>query len=123
MPSYTERTAISKPNDFNSIPNNAGAGGVVNNNINESVNNVTIEGSTISIFNQEFLNTSSATLTWTQNNNTLPTTNTASSIHVYQNGQKLIASQFTITQPDTVTIDSDTHYNGANYIIFAILIQ
>jgi hypothetical protein len=53
----------------------------------------------------------------------LPTTNTDASIQVYQNGQKLIASQYIITQPDTITIDSNTHYDGSNYIVFAININ
>jgi hypothetical protein len=123
MPNYTERVVLSKPRDYNEVANNAGSGGVVNNNVTETINNVTVNGSMISIFNQEFINTNSNILTWTQNNNNLPITNLSSSIHVYQNGQKLIASQYTITQPNTITIDSNTHYDGANYIIFAIIIN
>jgi hypothetical protein len=123
MPNYTERTVLSKPRDFAEVANNAGSGGVVNNNVTETINNVTINGSAVSIFNQEFLDTTSAILTWTQNSGKLPTTNLLASIQVYQNGQKLIASQYTITQPDTITIDANTHYDGANYIIFAIIIN
>jgi hypothetical protein len=123
MPSYTERVILSKPNDFNSIPNNAGSGGVVNNNVTETINNVTVNGASVSIFNQEFLNTTSGILTWTQNGGILPTTNLSASIHVYQNGQKLIASQYVITAPATITIDSNTHYDGSNYIVFAININ
>jgi hypothetical protein len=123
MPSYTERVILSKPNDFNSIPNNAGSGGVVNNNVTETVNNVTVTGSAVSIFNQEFLNTTSNILTWTQNGGILPKTNLAASIHVYQNGQKLIESQYVITAPATITIDSNSHYDGSNYIVFAININ
>lgn len=123
MPNYTERVVLSKPRDYNEVANNAGSGGVVNNNVTETINNVTVNGSIISIFNQEFINTNSNILTWTQNNNNLPITNLSSSIHVYQNGQKLIASQYTITQPNTITIDANTHYDGANYIIFAIIIN
>jgi hypothetical protein len=123
MPSFTERVILSKPNDYNNIPNNAGSGGVVSSNVTETINNVTIDGSNISIFNQEFLNTSSAVLTWTQNAGVLPVTNLAASVHVYQNGQKLIASQYVITAPATITIDSNTHYNGSNYIVFAININ
>ena len=123
MPNYTERLVLSKPRDYNEVANNAGSGGVVNNNVTETINNVTVNGSMISIFNQEFINTNSNILTWTQNNNNLPITNLSSSIHVYQNGQKLIASQYTITQPNTITIDANTHYHGANYIIFAIIIN
>ena len=68
MPNYTERTVISKPRDFNQVANNAGSGGVVNNNVTETINNVTVTGSAVTIFNQEFLSTSSNVLTWTQNN-------------------------------------------------------
>jgi hypothetical protein len=123
MPSFTERTVISKPRDFNEVANNAGSGGVVNNNVTETVNNVTVTGSVVSIFNQEFLNTTSGILTWTQNGGILPTTNLLAAIHVYQNGQKLIASQYVITAPATITIDSNTHYDGSNYIVFAININ
>jgi hypothetical protein len=123
MPNYTERLVLSKPRDYNDVANNAGSGGVVNNNVTETINNVTVNGSVISIFNQEFLNTSSAILTWTQNNGVLPVTNLNASIHVYQNGQKLIDSQFSITAPATITIDSNTHYDGSNYIVFAININ
>ena len=123
MPNYTERTVLSKPRDFDQVANNAGSGGVVNNNVTETINNVTINGSAVSIFNQEFLDTTSGTLTWTQNNGKLPTTNLLAAIHVYQNGQKLIDSQYTITLPATITIDSNTHYDGSNYIVFAININ
>ena len=123
MPNYSERTVLSKPRDYNEVANNAGSGGVVNNNVTETKNNVTVTGSLINIFSEEFLATSSNVLTYTKNNGVLPTTNTDASIQVYQNGQKLIASQYTITQPDTITIDSDTHYDNANYIIFAIIIN
>ncbi len=123
MPNYTERTVISKPRDFNQVANNAGSGGVVNNNVTETINNVTVTGSILSIFNQEFLSTSSNVLTWTQNNGVLPVTNLAASVHVYQNGQKLIESQYVITAPATITIDANTHYDGSNYIVFAININ
>lgn len=123
MPSYSERAVVSKPRDYALVANNAGSGGVVNNNVTESINNVTVTGSLISIFSEEFLATLFNVLTYTKNNGLLPTTNTDASIQVYQNGQKLIASQYTITQPDTITIDVNTHYDGANYIIFAIIIN
>jgi hypothetical protein len=122
MPNYTERTVLSKPRDFAEVANNAGSGGVVNNNVTETINNVTVNGSAVSIFNQEFLDTTSAILTWTQNSGKLPTTNLLAAIHVYQNGQKLVDSQYSITLPATITIDSNTHYDGSNYIVFAIII-
>jgi len=123
MPSFTERTVLFRPRDFSQVANNAGSGGVVNNNITETVNNVTITGSIISVFLQEFIEVSSSTLTYTENNGILPSTNLGATIHVYQNGQKLIATQYTITAPDTITIDANTHYDGANYIVFAIIIN
>jgi hypothetical protein len=123
MPSFTERVILSKPNDFNNIPNNAGSGGVVSSNVTETINNVTVNGSNVSIFNQEFIDTTSAILTWTQNSGKLPTTNLLAAIHVYQNGQKLVDSQYSITLPATITIDSNTHYDGSNYIVFAININ
>jgi hypothetical protein len=123
MPNYTERTVLSKPRDFAEVANNAGSGGVVNNNVTETINNVTVNGSAVSIFNQEFLDTTSAILTWTQNSVKLPTTNLLAAIHVYQNGQKLVDSQYSITLPATITIDSNTHYDGSNYIVFAININ
>lgn len=123
MPNYTERTVLSKPRDFDQVANNAGSGGVVNNNVTETINNVTVTGSAIAIFNQEFLDTTSNILTWTQNNGKLPTTNINASIHVHQNGQKLVDSQYTITLPATITIDSNSHYDGSNYIVFAININ
>ena len=123
MPNYTERTVISKPRDYNIVANNAGSGGVVNNNVTETINKFTVTGSAVTIFNQEFLSTSSNVLTWTQNNGVLPVTNLAASVHVYQNGQKLIESQYVITAPATITIDANTHYDGSNYIVFAININ
>ena len=123
MPNYTERTVLSKPRDFDQVANNAGSGGVVNNNVTETINNVTVTGSAIAIFNQEFLDTTSNILTWTQNSGKLPTTNLLAAIHVYQNGQKLIDSQYTITLPATITIDSNSYYDGSNYIVFAININ
>lgn len=120
MPNYTERTILSKPRDFADVANNAGSGGVVNNNVTETINNVTVNGSAVSIFNQEFIAAATGTLTWTQNNGNLPLTNLNASIHVYQNGQKLIDSQYTITAPATITIDASTHFEGSNYIVFAI---
>ena len=123
MPNYTERTVLSKSRDYIEVANNAGSGGVVNNNVTETINNVTVNGSAVSIFNQEFIATSSNVLTWTQNSGKLPTTNLNASIHVYQNGQKLIDSQYTITLPAIITIDSNSHYDGSNYIVFAININ
>jgi hypothetical protein len=82
MPSYSERAVVSKPRDYALVANNAGSGGVVNNNVTESINNVTVTGSLISIFSQEFLATISNVLTYTKNNGLLPTTNTDASIKV-----------------------------------------
>lgn len=43
--------------------------------------------------------------------------NTNANVLVFQNGQKLLPTvQYTISA-STVTIDANTHYNGANYEI------
>jgi len=63
----------------------------------------------------------SRNLSWTKNSGDLPASNTRAQILVFQNGQKLEETvQYAIsynTGPgeSTITIDSTTHYNGANY--------
>jgi hypothetical protein len=37
-------------------------------------------------------------------------------VKVYQNGQLLLYSQYSISGA-TVTINTDTHYNDANYVV------
>ncbi len=64
---------------------------MVNNNVTETINNVTVNGSAVSIFNQEFIAASSNVLTWTQNNGTLPVTNLNASVHVqaHRDGEEI----------------------------------
>jgi hypothetical protein len=79
--------------------------------------------SLFSIFNEEFINTISSTLTFTKNSGVLPTLNLEASIQVYQNGQKLFTNQYTITPPNIITINTDTYYEGSSYSIFVTLIN
>ncbi len=62
---------------------------------------------------QEYKETVSPVLIWTANNFDLTG---AWSFDVYQNGQRLLREQFT-TQAGSVTIDVNTHFDGANYIL------
>lgn len=74
----------------------------------------------VRIFGQEFIDSNTNTLTITENDGTLPVNE--AQITVYQNGQKLIASQWSVSGSDII-IDSTTHYNGANYeILFTIIL-
>lgn len=72
------------------------------------------------VFVQEFINTSSNVLTITENGGNLPAT--TSQIDVLMNGQDLLASQYT-AGASTITIDTDTHYDGANYKVRFLIIQ
>jgi len=83
--------------------------------------------SEVMFYQQSFAAASSAVLTWTENSGTLPTTNTAAQILVFQEGQKLEETvQYTIahaTAPgeSEITIDATTHYTGANYEVLAVI--
>lgn len=67
---------------------------------------------------QNFPNQQDATLTFTQGN--LPTENTAATINVYQQGQKLEETvQYSVSGQD-ITIASGTHYDGASYQVWAL---
>ncbi len=66
------------------------------------------------LFRQEFLAQADDDLTITENNGALPSSNQDALISVYQNGQKLLTSQYSITG-SVITIDGDTHISGANY--------
>lgn len=74
----------------------------------------------VRIFGQEFLDTSSPALTITQNGGALPANETL--ITVFQNGQKLLGSQWS-KAGSVITIDSASHYDGANYEILFTVIQ
>lgn len=120
---YTERSVIIKGLGWESgTPFLAGSGGTSSTNITETISNVSVSGSTFSIYAQEFLSTVSNILTVTKNNNSLPITNQDAQIQVYQNGQLLIKSQYVVTLPNTITIDTNTHYDGSNYIVTFIIL-
>ena len=65
---------------------------------------------------QEYINENNNKLVFTAG--TLPINYART--HVYQGGQKLYTSQYTIVT-SAVTIDNNTHYSGASYQIFAII--
>ena len=65
---------------------------------------------------QEYINENNNKLVFTAG--TLPINYART--HVYQGGQKLYTSQYTIVT-SAVTIDNITHYPGASYQIFAII--
>lgn len=74
------------------------------------------------MYRQQFLNHNSQTLTWTQNSGNLPT-NVTVRAWVFMMGQKLLPSQYSVvanTGPgeSTITIGSDTHFDGANYEVY-----
>lgn len=74
----------------------------------------------INVYSQEFLNTISASQTITVNGGSLPTNE--AQIKVYMNGQKLLQSQWSVSG-STITIDSNTHYDTANYEVEFIVIS
>ena len=65
---------------------------------------------------QEYFDTTSNVLTWTHNNIDLTT---AWSFEIFQNGQRMVESQYTVGV-STVTIDTNSHWDGANYVIVAL---
>lgn len=76
--------------------------------------------SSVVVYVQEFINTTSNVLTITENGGTLPTN--AAQVDVYMNGQDLLTSQWTLGA-STITIDTNTHYDSANYKVRFIIIQ
>jgi hypothetical protein len=74
----------------------------------------------VRIFGQEFLDTSSGTLTITANGGAMPANE--AQITVYQNGQKLLGSQWSKAGA-VITIDPNSHYDGSNYEIVFTTIQ
>lgn len=66
------------------------------------------------LFMQEFLSQAGDDLVITENNGVLPSTDQDAMVKVYQNGQRLLTSQYTIAG-STITIDVLTHISGANY--------
>ena len=72
------------------------------------------------LYSEEFLTMTTNALTVIQNAGILPTNE--AQIKVYQNGQKLLQSQWNASG-STITIDTNTHYDGANYEVEFIIIQ
>ena len=74
--------------------------------------------------NQSFSNTQSNVLEWTQNNGNIFDTSVKGTVFVFQNGNKLDPQLYAIadngSSNDTVTIEANTHFTGANYEIVSI---
>ncbi len=71
------------------------------------------------MFKESFLNSNTAILTVTKNSGVLPSN--LEQLLVFQNGQELISTQFSVAG-SVITIDSSTHFDGSNYVIFFIII-
>jgi hypothetical protein len=119
---YTEKTVLFRGLDFDSgrTPNHS-AGGVAGTGSTTPTNSTpnTQNSSVTKVFTQEFLNSNTAILTVTKNAGVLPAV--TEQILVFQNGQLLVDSQYSISGSN-ITIDSVTHYDGSNYVIFFIII-
>jgi uncharacterized membrane protein YgcG len=74
----------------------------------------------LNVFSQEFINKTGNTLTITANGGALPLNE--AQIKVYQNGQKLLQSQWEVSG-SVITIDATTHYDGSNYEVEFLVIQ
>lgn len=74
-----------------------------------------IDGSMVNfkIISQEYYNSSTNVLTFTENGGTIPAD---SVVGIYRDGQKLFPLEYVRTG-NVVTIDTATHYEGANYQI------
>jgi len=70
-------------------------------------------------FKESFLDSYTNILTITKNSGVLPSN--LEQLLVFQNGQELINTQFSVAG-SVITIDSSTHYDGSNYVIFFIII-
>jgi hypothetical protein len=71
------------------------------------------------VFSQEFVSSTTNVLTITENGGVLPAN--LAQVKVYMNGQKLITSQWA-AGTGIITIDSNTHYDGANYEVEFLII-
>jgi hypothetical protein len=119
---YTEKTVLLRGLDFNSgRTSNRSAGGVAGTgSINPTNSEPTTQNNSVTkVFTEEFLNSYTAIFTVTKNGGVLPSIE--QQILLFQNGQLLIDTQYSISG-SSVTIDSSTHYDGANYVIFFIII-
>lgn len=86
----------------------------------------------IMFYQQSYEEVTSATLTWTENSGTLPTSNTDAQVWVYQNGQKLdpntTPAAYTINHntaagESEIVINSNIHFSGASYEVQAFVVS
>jgi hypothetical protein len=119
---YTEKTVLFRGLDFDSgrTPNHS-AGGVAGTGSTTPTNSTpnTQNSSVTKVFKESFLDSYTAILTITKNAGVLPSN--LEQLLIFQNGQELISSQFSVTG-SVITIDSSTHFDGSNYVVFFIII-
>jgi hypothetical protein len=119
---YTEKTVLFRGLDFDSgrTSNYSGGGVAGTGSITPTNSEPTTQNNSVTkVFTEEFLNSNSLNFTVTKNAGVLPTV--TQQILLFQNGQLLVDSQYSISG-SIVTIDSVSHYDGANYVIFFIII-
>ncbi len=119
---YTEKTVLYRGLDFDSgRTSNHSAGGVAGTGaITPSNSESNTQNSSVTkVFKESFLNSYTAILTVTKNAGVLPSN--LEQLLIFQNGQELISSQFSVAG-SVITIDSSTHYDGSNYVIFFIIV-
>jgi hypothetical protein len=119
---YTEKTVLFRGLDFDSgrNPNHspggvAGTGSITPTNSEPNTQN----SSVTKVFKESFLDSYTNILTITKNSGVLPSN--LEQLLIFQNGQELISSQFSVAG-SVITIDSSTHYDGSNYVIFFIIV-
>jgi hypothetical protein len=75
---------------------------------------------TIRVITEEYILPQSNVLLWTRNNGVLPINSNTDRLEVYQNGQLLMPSQYTVGSSQ-ITIDPAIHYFRSNYTIKAVI--
>lgn len=119
---YTEKTVLYRGLDFDSgRTSNRSSGGVAGTGSITPTNSepTTQNNNVTKVFTEEFIDSYTAILTITKNGGVLP--GITQQILVFQNGQLLVDSQYTISGSN-ITINSNTHYDGSNYVVFFIII-
>jgi hypothetical protein len=119
---YTEKTVLFRGLDFDSgRTSNHSPGGVAGTGSTTPTNSTpnTQNSSVTKVFKESFLNSYTAILTITKNAGVLPSN--LEQVLIFQNGQDLINSQFSVAG-SVITIDSTTHFDGSNYVVFFIII-
>lgn len=76
---------------------------------------------TANFYYQAYASGSGPALTWTENGGTFPV-NTEAQVLVFMNGQKLIEDTNYTISGSVVTIDAATHWDGALYEIYSIIV-